>query len=853
MKSPSAGSRLFVQIVFPLVIISVAVGVVATVIAAYFFDDLSSRWASQVAEHTTSRVISYFDAHAQTVERGARVLSGDSEILEAVETNDASALRKRIAAMNGRMRYDVLIVLDSDDSVMAISGETGLKVGTRLFWGQEGVGTSTQSTIFTRLGSYETLLSLQPLSGRDDGYAVAAGTIIDDQFMQRAVIEGEDVFGFYDRSGRAAALGFGAGVDSAEKTPLVPLMVNSGPTLDTLLLQAEGSGSAFATVREEGREYTLHARKITLDGGAETRTAGYIVGAIDQSVPAQAGKTAREFVGLWSILAILALIGIGGLTARRVSRPLAELAAGARSVADGDFSTKAHSSSVGEIADLANSFNDMTDSLRDRSESLTKKVLELATLYEMSRALGSTLDMEELLESVLDSALRIFDLDLGYIVLRDSDSGSLSVRATKGVSGVTSDGALRSSMSEWVVREGRPLVFNPDSGSSDEQAGHVSGAMAALCVPLVSGGETIGSITVGSSDPLYRFTSDDVRLLSTIANHVTIAVGNIELFSSLQEAYLATVRSLAAAVDAKDSYTRGHSDHVASYAMRIAERLELAHEQRIALEMAAYLHDIGKIGVPESILLKPGDLDPAEMTQMRHHPLIGANILKPVAFPWEIAPVVRHHHECWDGSGYPAGLEGEEIPLLARILSVADSYEAMTADRPYRAGRTADEAMDELRACAGVQFDPVIVETFIDALLLEEVADEDDALEIGEHVTPEETRAILAVVFDGVLSSFGRLGGTRIAQNVENELTEYLCAENLPFAISQGRLSFTDGFPSDPARELEQIRSVLGEMDRVIGRLSGQTLVEHFHVDAMGGLSGRMRSLARDFGLSTNP
>jgi hypothetical protein len=108
------------------------------------------------------------------------------------------------------------------------------------------------------------------------------------------------------------------------------------------------------------------------------------------------------------------------------------------------------------------------------------------------------------------------------------------------------------------------------------------------------------------------------------------------------------------------------------------------------------------------------------------------------------------------------------------------------------------------------------------------------------------------VVFDGVLSSFGRLGGARIAQNVEGELAEYLRAESLPFGIAQGRLSFADGFPSDPAKELEQMRSVLGQMDRIIGRLSGQTLVEHFHVDAMGELSGRMRVLARDLGLSTN-
>ena len=177
------------------------------------------------------------------------------------------------------------------------------------------------------------------------------------------------------------------------------------------------------------------------------------------------------------------------------------------------------------------------------------------------------------------------------------------------------------------------------------------------------------------------------------------------------------VRALAAAVDAKDPYTRGHSDGVATYALRIGNALGFSPEQMIALEMAAYLHDIGKIGISEDILLKPGKLTDAEMSQMRHHPLIGANILKPVAFPWPIAPIVRHHHEHYDGAGYPAGLRTEEIPILARVLTVADSFEAMVADRPYRRGRSQQEAMLELRRCSGTQFDPRIVQVFLEKIM----------------------------------------------------------------------------------------------------------------------------------------
>ncbi len=206
-------------------------------------------------------------------------------------------------------------------------------------------------------------------------------------------------------------------------------------------------------------------------------------------------------------------------------------------------------------------------------------------------------------------------------------------------------------------------------------------------------------------------------MLVTIANQGATAVANAERYATLQEAYLSTVRSLAAAIDAKDAYTRGHSDRVAEYAVMVSERMGLPADEHLALEVAAYLHDIGKIGVSERVLHKPGRLDEAEFAEISRHPTIGATILEPVAFPWEITPIVRHHHERWDGSGYPAGLAGEDIPFLARILTVADSHEAMVSDRPYRRGMAEADALAELRRCAGTQFDERVVACFCDAVL----------------------------------------------------------------------------------------------------------------------------------------
>ena len=169
---------------------------------------------------------------------------------------------------------------------------------------------------------------------------------------------------------------------------------------------------------------------------------------------------------------------------------------------------------------------------------------------------------------------------------------------------------------------------------------------------------------------------------------------------------------------------------------------------------------------------------------MRHHPLIGANILKPVAFPWAITPIVRHHHEHFDGTGYPAGLKGEEIPLLARILTAADSYEAMTADRPYRRGLAIGAALEELRSCSGTQFDPRIVETLVSIVEEEELATEDAGVRsVADEVAHEEVRAIFAALVDGVFSSFRRLGGPRLASNVEADVDQQFETSGWPFRV----------------------------------------------------------------------
>lgn len=338
----------------------------------------------------------------------------------------------------------------------------------------------------------------------------------------------------------------------------------------------------------------------------------------------------------------------------------------------------------------------------------------LAALFEISRELNSSLDLDRVLDTLLEASVRLLDAPLGYIVLVDRDTGTHFLRSTRGI-GYLSARERRSSVAEWVLAEGRPLVVNPSEWGS-AHSDSVTGASAAIGVPITSADDVMGVVVVADDAAERRFDAEDVRLLSTVANQGATAVANAERYATLQEAYLATVRSLAAAIDAKDAYTRGHSDRVALYAAVVGDRVGLSPEEHLALEFAAYLHDIGKIGVSEHVLNKPGRLDAHEIAQIVEHPTIGATILEPVAFPWEITPIVRHHHEHWDGSGYPAGLVGDEIPLLARILSVADSHEAMVSERPYRAGMAEADALAELKRCSGTQFDGRIVDLFCDAV-----------------------------------------------------------------------------------------------------------------------------------------
>lgn len=209
----------------------------------------------------------------------------------------------------------------------------------------------------------------------------------------------------------------------------------------------------------------------------------------------------------------------------------------------------------------------------------------------------------------------------------------------------------------------------------------------------------------------------ELSLLEVLGEHAGVALENARLYSDLRQMYLQVIASLSAAVGAKESRPAGHGSRLAEYSATLALEMGLSPAEVEAVRHASLLHDVGQIGIPDSVLLKPGPLDEADYEAIRRHPVIGEENLKPPAdradFHAEVARLMRHHHERFDGQGYPDGLAGEEVPPGARIIAVVDSYEAMTSDRPYRKALGLEAATAELRRCAGSQFDPRVVEAFI--------------------------------------------------------------------------------------------------------------------------------------------
>jgi hypothetical protein len=351
------------------------------------------------------------------------------------------------------------------------------------------------------------------------------------------------------------------------------------------------------------------------------------------------------------------------------------------------------------------------DDRRDRADARLSEMIDY--LSPMQRAV----DLRDLWAALADAVVKTMRADACLISTFDSKKGVLRDVAAS----VEPPARLNRIVEEYVLDEfpatksvletGRFVEVSVNDPAADpaERAilENLSFSRLMIC-RLDVGDERFGTVEI------YRvmdrpFRQGDDRQVATLCEFATNAYKRIQLTESLENHYTETLTALASALEAKDPYTQEHTSRIRELALALGEAMRVSTDTRRALALGAILHDVGKIGIADSVLLKPGPLTDEEWVTMRQHPLIGEHMLKNIGFVRAALPIIRHHHERWDGAGYPDRLKGEEIPIGARIVAICDAFDAMTTDRPYRKAMSFQAACDELVANAGTQFDPTCV------------------------------------------------------------------------------------------------------------------------------------------------
>lgn len=343
---------------------------------------------------------------------------------------------------------------------------------------------------------------------------------------------------------------------------------------------------------------------------------------------------------------------------------------------------------------------------------------KLVSLHEITKVLSSTLDILELHSKFLNFSTKLVKADGGALMLIDQN-GKLGITDVSGKN-YNREYFLKKTFllsSRFVARKGEPILLEQGTSDLPDDILPVpSDIQSYISFPLKTPSATLGVLHLIRRIGHDSFTDLDLEITNVLTSQASISIENVRLYSNIRDNYLKTIRAFALAVEAKDQYTHGHSENVMKYTMMLAKHLGLPDHELEQVKYAGLLHDIGKIGISENILNKATRLTPQEFNEIRRHPELGANIIADVPFLKSLVPLVLHHHEFFSGVGYPAGINGEEIPFGARILSVADAYEAMTSNRPYRKALSEEIACDILKKERGHQFDPHIVDAFLDIL-----------------------------------------------------------------------------------------------------------------------------------------
>jgi putative nucleotidyltransferase with HDIG domain len=431
-------------------------------------------------------------------------------------------------------------------------------------------------------------------------------------------------------------------------------------------------------------------------------------------------------------MGIVLTVLLGSIQIRRSLEPLHRLKEGTHRVADGNFSARVDIASGDEFTDLADSFNEMTHQLDQQFQTLH-------TLRAIDQAVLETPTLDEIASASLVQATRLTGCGVACLIVKDGADGSDS--AVGFVHSAEEDSperipalALGDHDDEILQSQGLALVtseaslpclgFDPIAERSEEF----------LAVGIRQQGNLHGLLALGFPPETCQLEVV-VGEACQLAGQLAVALANVRLVSDLDRLSAGALQTLARTVDAKSAWTAGHSERVTRLSQAIAAELGLSAADQDRLYRGGLLHDIGKLGVSEETLDWPGKLNDEQWEEIRRHPTIGVEILEPLPVFLDILPIVHYHHEKWDGTGYPTGIAGEDIPLLARVVAVADVYDALTSDRPYRAGMPREKAIQIIDEGSGTHFDAEIVPVLREALGRLEEADTwspDHLIAVGE-------------------------------------------------------------------------------------------------------------------------
>jgi diguanylate cyclase (GGDEF)-like protein len=345
-------------------------------------------------------------------------------------------------------------------------------------------------------------------------------------------------------------------------------------------------------------------------------------------------------------------------------------------------------------------------------ESARREAERATALLEFSRELATAEGLDEVVDRIVELSARTLGSPRASVWLQRAAGEDFVACATYGHSELEHERLARMRFDDAAAHafldDKEPFVVTPDENAAMEGVGEVGGSDAFGVAPLTLDGGRLGCIAVAIPDE-GGFSERHLRLLAGVAHQAKLALTNAASFHSLETTFLETVEALANALEANDEYTSSHARWITDFALKVGEGLGLDSRQLKRLELGALFHDIGKIGIPEAVLSKPGPLTPAERRLIEKHPELGERIIAPIDRLEEVRPIVRHCHERFDGLGYPDQLVGDDIPLESRIIFVCDAYHAMTTDRPYRKRLPTAEALRRLDEGAGTQFDPLVV------------------------------------------------------------------------------------------------------------------------------------------------